>query len=207
MEPFENDESDDDSNDSSTSQNSDGSDFSFDPDELADDLDELEILSEYSTGNEMDVNSISQSHLGQGGFTSISSNDVTPILVFRKFFTEEIFNLIVDQTKIYGKQKKRRNSRNNIDPLDDVIMKDIESFLGIIIVMGINSLPSMKHYWSNDNVFHNSFISSIMSRNRFLQIFYNLHLADNLSEPKSGSADCSKIYKIKHFAKILLRNF
>ncbi|CAF4532204.1 unnamed protein product [Rotaria socialis] len=169
MEPFENDESDDDSNDSSTSQNSDGSDFSFDPDELADDLDELEILSEYSTGNEMDVNSISQSHLGQGGFTSISSNDVTPILVFRKFFTEEIFNLIVDQTKIYGKQKKRRNSRNNIDPLDDVIMKDIESFLGIIIVMGINSLPSMKHYWSNDNVFHNSFISSIMSRNRFLR--------------------------------------
>ncbi|CAF3841969.1 unnamed protein product [Rotaria magnacalcarata] len=79
MEPFENDESDDDSNDSSTSQNSDGSDFSFDPDELADDLDELEILSEYSTGNEMDVNSISQSHLGQGGFTSISSNDLIRI--------------------------------------------------------------------------------------------------------------------------------
>ncbi|CAF3133579.1 unnamed protein product, partial [Rotaria sp. Silwood2] len=65
MEPFENDESDDDSHDSSASQNSDESDFNFDPDELADGLDELEILSEYSTENEMDVDSISQSHLGQ----------------------------------------------------------------------------------------------------------------------------------------------
>jgi hypothetical protein len=207
MESFENDESDDDLHDSSISQNSDKSDFNFDSDELADDLDELEILSEQSTENEMDVDSVSQSHLGQGGFTSISSNDVTPILVFRKFFTEEIFNLIVDQTNIYGKQKKRRNSRNNTDPWEDVITKDIESFLGIIIVMGINSLPTMKHYWSKDNVFHNSFISSIMSRNRFLQIFYNLHLADNSLEPKSGSTNYSKIYKIKHFVEILLRNF
>lgn len=179
MEPFENEESDDDSYDSSTSQNSDESDFSFDLDEIADDLDELEILSEYSTENGMDVDSVYRSHPGQGGFTSISSKDVTPISVFRKFFTEEIFNLIVDQTNVYRNQKKRRNSRNNTNSWEDVIMKDIESFLGITIVMGINNLPSMKHYWSNDNVFHNSFISSTMSRNRFLQIFYNLHLADN----------------------------
>ena len=180
MEPFENDESDDDSHDSSTSPNSDENDFNFDPDELADGLDELEILSEYSNENEMDVDSISQSHLGQSGFTSISSNDLAPILVFRKFVAEEILNLFVDQTNIYGKQKKRRNSRNNTLPWEDVITKDTESFLGIIIVMGINNLPSMKHYWSKDNVFHNSFISSIMSRNRFLQILYNLHRAETI---------------------------
>ena len=57
MESFENDESDDDLHDSSISQNSDKSDFNFDSDELADDLDELEILSEHSTENEMDVDS------------------------------------------------------------------------------------------------------------------------------------------------------
>jgi hypothetical protein len=108
MEPFENDESDDDSRDSLTSENSDESVFSFDYDELADDLDERQILSDYSAENEMDLDYISESRMGQGGFTSISSNDVTPILVFRIFFTEEIFNLIVDQTNIYGKQKKTK---------------------------------------------------------------------------------------------------
>ena len=49
--------------------------------------------------------------------------------------------------------------------------KEIESFLGSVILMGINNLPNMKLYWSNDIVFQNTFISSIVSRNRFLQIF------------------------------------
>jgi hypothetical protein len=60
-----------------------------------------------------------------------------------------------------------------------VSKKDIESFLGLIILMGINELPIMKLYWSKDMAFHNIFISSIMSRDCFLQIFYNLHLADS----------------------------
>ena len=210
MEPVENDVSDDDSGDSITSENSDASDFIFDDDdddELADALDELEILSEYSTENEMDVDYIDENHMSQGGFSSISSNNVTPISVFRNFFTEEIFNLIVDQTNIYGQQKKRTNSRTDTGCWENVITKDIESFLGIIIVMGINSLPTMKYYWSKDNVFHNDFISSTMARNRFLEIFYNLHLAGNSLEPKSGSTNYSKIYKIKNFVEISLRNF
>ena len=207
MEPFENDEFDDESCDSLTSENIDESDFNFDYDKLADSLDELQISSEYSTENEMNIDSISESRMGQGGFMSISSNDVTPILVFRNFFTEEIFNLIVDQTNIYGKQKQGRNSRNNTDLWEDVITKDIESFLGIIIVMGINSLPSMKHCWSKDNIFHNSFISSIMSRNRFFQIFYNLHRGNSSLDPKSRSTNYSKTYKMKNFVEILLRNF
>ena len=86
MESFESDEFDDESRDSLTSKNSDESDFNFDYNELADSLDELRILSEYWTENEMDIDSISEGHMGQGGFTSISFNDVTPILVFRNFF-------------------------------------------------------------------------------------------------------------------------
>jgi hypothetical protein len=108
MEPFENDESDDDSRDSLTNEDSDESDFNFGYDELTDDLDKLQVLSEYSTENEMNVDSISENHMGHGGFTLISSNDVTPISVFRNFFTEEIFNLIANQTNIYEKQKKAK---------------------------------------------------------------------------------------------------
>ncbi|CAF0882767.1 unnamed protein product [Adineta ricciae] len=209
MEPFEKDESDDNSDNSSSNEVSDESDFDFDYDDLIDDLDELRISSEYSTDNEMDVDSIIENSMidVDSGFTTISCTDVTPFLVFNNIFTKEIFNLIVDQTNIYAKQKKRRRSQNSIDLWEDVTTKYIESFLGIIIVMAINSLPSMKHYWSKDNIFHNSFISSVMSRNRFLQIFYNLHLADNSLEPKRESTNYSKIYKIKNFTEMLLMNF
>ena len=83
---------------------------------------------------------------------------------------------------------------------------EIESFLGLVILMGINDLPNIKLYWSKDMVFHNTFISSIISRDRFLEIFYNLLLANNSLKPKRESKNYSKIYKVKNFTEIL-RNF
>jgi hypothetical protein len=83
--------------------------------------------------------------------------------------------------------------------MKDVGVKDIESFFRIITVMGINDLSRMKLYWSKDNIFHNGFTSEIMSRDRFLQIFYNLHLADNSLEPIKRSNNYSKSYKTKKF--------
>ena len=56
-------------------------------------------------------------------------------------------------------------------------------------------------------VFHNTFISSIMSRDRLLEIFDNLRLANNSLKPKRESKDYSKIYKVKNFTEILWRNF
>ena len=83
----------------------------------------------------------------------------------------------------------------------------IESFLGLVVLMGINDLPNRKLYWSKDMVFHNTFISSIVSRDRFLEIFYNLHLAHNSLKPKRESKDYSKIYKVKNFTEIMRRDF
>jgi hypothetical protein len=207
MESSGNDESDDDSRDSLTNVDSDESDFDFVYDELANHLDAVQISSEQSSEDEMEIDSLNQNYIDGGGFTSISLKDATPISVFRSFFTEEIINLITDQTNVYGAQKKRRNAQNKIGRWKDVGVKDIESFLGIIIVMTMNDLPEMKHYWSRDNIFHNGFVSWIMSRNRFLEIFYNLHLADNSLEPKKGPNGYSKIYKMKNFIEILLGNF
>ena len=53
--------------------------------------------------------------------------------------------------------------------------------------MSINGLPNLKLYWSKDMVFHNTFISSIVSPDRFLEIFYNLHLTNNSLKSKRES--------------------
>lgn len=87
------------------------------------------------------------------GFTSVSLKELTPVLVFRNFFDEDILKLITDQANIYGKGKKRSNWK-------DMSNKEIESFLGLVILMGINHLPNMKLCSSNDMVFQNTFISS-----------------------------------------------
>ena len=207
MEFYENNEVYEESSDSYISEDNTESDSDFDYNGIIDDIDELQISEEDSDANEMEENSLDGSQAVGGGFTSISLKEITPISIFRDFFTEEILNLITDQTNIYGKDKEQRKSQRKVNSWKNISKKDIESFLGIIILMGINGLPKMRLYWSKDIAFRNNFISSIMSRDRFFQIFYNLHLADNSLEPKRESKDYSRIYKVKNFTEILLENF
>jgi hypothetical protein len=202
-----NNELDDESCDSCTSDDSRESDFDFDYDDLVDNLNELELLDEDSAMDTGELKLMNETYVADGGHTSISLKEQTPISVFRGFFTEEILTLITDQTNIYGRGRKSSDNRRKSSNWKDVSKKEIESFLGLIILMGINDLPNMKLYWSKDMVFHNAFISSIMSRDRFLQIFYNLHLADNALEPKRESKNYSKIYKVQSFIEILRRTF
>ena len=115
-------------------------------DELVDNIDEIELsdqdLDEYTEK----LDSINELYITDGGFTSISLIERTPVAVFRTFFTEEILNLITDQTNIYGKGKERNNKQKKTSSWKDVSKKEIESFLGLIILMGINNLPNMKLY-------------------------------------------------------------
>ena len=118
------------------------------------------------------------------------------------FLPKKFLNLITDQTNIYGKGKKQSSNQRKTSQWKDVSKKEIESFLRLVILMGINHLTNRKLYWSKDMVFHNTFISSIMSRDRFLEIFYHLHLANQSLKPKREFKDYSQIYKVKNFTEI-----
>ena len=183
------------------------SDFDFDYDELVDNFDKFELSDEDIEVYVEELNPMNESYVTDGGLTSISLKELEPVSVFKTLFTEEILNLIIDQTNIYGKGKKQSSNQRKTRKWKDVSKKEMESFLGLVILMGINDLPNIKLYWSKNMVFHNAFISSIMSRDRFLEIFYNLHLANNSLKPKRESKDYSKIYKVKNFTEILRRNF
>ena len=56
-------------------------------------------------------------------------NNQTPVSVFRTFFTEEILNLITDQTNIYGKGKKQSSNQRKISQWKDVSKKDFLDWL------------------------------------------------------------------------------
>ena len=203
MEFYGNDEGNDESYDSYASDDTSESDFDFDYDELVDNFDEFELSDE----DVEELNPMNESYVTHGGFTSISLKQPEPVSVFRTFFTEEILKRITDQTNIYGKRKKQSSNQRKTSKWKDVSKKEIESFLGLVILIGINDLPNIKLYWSKDMVVHNTFISLIMSRDCFLEIFYNLHLANNSSKPKQESKDYSKIYKVKNFTEIMRWNF
>ena len=111
MEFYENIELDDQPYDSYASDDTSENDFDFENDELANNLDELEFSDEDLDVYAEELNSMDGSSIADSGFTSISLKELTPILVFRNFFDEEILKVITDQTSIYGKGKKRSNQQ------------------------------------------------------------------------------------------------
>ena len=86
MEFYGNNQLDDESYDSYASDDTSESDFDFDYDELADNLDELELSDEDLDAYEKELSSIDESNIADGGFTSISLKERIPVSVFRTFF-------------------------------------------------------------------------------------------------------------------------
>jgi hypothetical protein len=86
MEFYGNIEVDHESYDSYASDDTSESDFDFDYDELADNLDELEISREDLDVYAEELNSMNESDIADDSLTSISLKEQTPVSVFRTFF-------------------------------------------------------------------------------------------------------------------------
>ena len=185
LEFYGNDERNDELYDSHASDDTSESDFDFNYDELVDNFDEFELSEEDIEVYVEELNPMNESYVTDGDFTPISLKEPEPASVLRTFFTEEILNLITDQTNIYGKGKKQSTCQRKTSKWKDVSKKEIESFLGLVLLMSINDSPNITLYWSNYIVFH-KFDHVVRP---FFEIFYNLHLDNNSLKPKRKSKD------------------
>ena len=95
-----------------------------------------------------------------------------PVLLFEKFFTDDIMKFICKESIRYAISK-----RNN-------------SFT--IVVMWKPNVLVIPMYWEHNEDTHNTTVSSLLSRNRFDKIIQNLHLADNSNLDKED-----KIVKVR----------
>ncbi|KAK3888413.1 hypothetical protein Pcinc_007541 [Petrolisthes cinctipes] len=107
-----------------------------------------------------------------------------PFEYFLNFFTEDVISHIVYQTNLYARQK---NLCSNF-VLDD---KELMVLIGLVIFMGVTSLPSIVDYWKRMTRIPQ--VADIMSKNRFKQIRATLHFNDN--HQCEGSQD--RFYKIR----------
>ena len=65
----------------------------------------------------------------------------------------------------------------------ETTIEELKAYLGFMIVMGVNRLPEIRDYWSRDGKLHNSFITSLISRDRFEETSRYLHFTDNTTLP------------------------
>ncbi|XP_026735864.1 piggyBac transposable element-derived protein 4-like [Trichoplusia ni] len=117
-------------------------------------------------------------------------NRTKPLTYFGLFFSDDVLQMIVDQTNLYASQVGNRN-------WTPTTVEEIKAFLGVLIQMGIHVLPSIEDYWSSDPVLQVPEIAETMTLKRFQHIMKHLHLNDNSQMPARDSDDYDKLYKIR----------
>lgn len=98
-------------------------------------------------------------------------SNMTAMELFELFLTEDIINLLVEETKKYTLFKNCHDQ--------NITSNEIKCFIGILLLSGYNQVPSKRHYWEKDEDVHNILISNAMRRDRFFQIMRYIHCSDN----------------------------
>ena len=92
-----------------------------------------------------------------------------PIGFLKIFWTDNITNMIAEQTNLYSVQNKRSSI--------ETTAKDIEQFLGMHILMGVIEIPDYDMYWAVETRYPK--IADIMSNNRYKLLHRYIHVVDN----------------------------
>lgn len=133
------------------------------------------------------------------------NEEILPIDVYRLFVTDEIIELMVTETNRYHDACMIGNHVTRHSKLklwNSVTAKDIEEFLGILLLMGLNKQPTIDSYWSKSKMYGVELIKNTMARNKFELISRFLHFANN--EESDGT---DRLYKLRPLITLISQNF
>ncbi|KAJ8946600.1 hypothetical protein NQ314_008855 [Rhamnusium bicolor] len=118
--------------------------------------------------------------------------DKSPYEFYKMIVNDELFELFVTETNKYAEQEEQKKTKNKsrIKQWKKTDKSEIETFLGIIMFMGLCQFPTISSYWSRNDLYSNK-ISRYMSRNRF-QLLKIWHFSDN----ENITDDSDRLYKI-----------
>ena len=135
--------------------------------------------------------------------SSVSDNSdfkFRPMDAFNVLFTQQLFELIWDQTNVDGQHKHDTK-------WVPVTISEIISSIRLNRLMGYHELLSYRDYWSSNSNFNVPIVCQTRSRHTFIKVLSNIHLADNTKIPSKTSNKYSKTYKVDEFLNILTKKF
>ena len=95
-----------------------------------------------------------------------------------------------------------------LNNLEDTSLDEMKVFVAHLIVMGILKKNSLEQYWSRDSILNMPYFGHYMSRNRFQNILWNLHISDpDETNPQKGEADHDPLFLVRLMVDMMLRNF
>ncbi|XP_061162704.1 uncharacterized protein LOC133171929 [Saccostrea echinata] len=107
-----------------------------------------------------------------------------------------IFGKIAEETNRYAEQTAERTGQPDVHwtPTNE---REVKAYFGLWILMGINQLPDIHMYWSDNKYIGNQGFKECMTRNRFTKLSQYLHLNDNSKEGAPGSPQYDRLHKLR----------
>lgn len=126
----------------------------------------------------------------------------TPLQYLELFFTVSVWRHLIETTNEYarfriGSMPPQR--RSLFRRWRDITLLEMKAFIGMIINMGLIQLSDIKDYWSTHLTLNIPFFRKVFSRDRFLQIYWMLHVGETSTPTKRS--------KIQPFLDLLLPLF
>lgn len=114
--------------------------------------------------------------------------------LFEEFWDDDMFDLIMTQTNLYAMHKNRHEFQ--------VKKYQLKRFIGFLIFSGYHHLPRERMYWENADDCKTDIVTESLSRQEYMDIKRNIHLADNTTVHT-----CDKYYKIRPYVDLLNDRF
>lgn len=115
---------------------------------------------------------------------------------FRLLFPDTLLEHIVEHTNNYALYRQRKSGK--LDPhWRPTDLREMQAYIGLNILMGINQLPDYGMYWATDIFIGNAGFKKTMTARRFEKLNQNIHLCDRDQEPARGQPDYDGLYKIR----------
>ena len=122
---------------------------------------------------------------------------------FCRFYTDEVWDLLVTETNRYAEQSRRTLTSPTPRPWHDTTKDEMRAFVGVLMAMGICRLPRIVDYWSTSHPLITPNIREVMSLVRFQQICRYLHLTDSSAQVPHGQPGYEPLFKVRKYLDLI----
>lgn len=139
------------------------------------------------------------------GIKVLITNTMTPADVFKLLWTDEITNLVLNNSNEYGhnmsvstRPHRKNNRTTKFNPIDH---EELEKFIGITLLRAQIGFPVLRWAFSSDPLFFHPVFRATMSGRRYEQILRYLCCS------KMQKQSIDRLHKIAPLLTLLLHNF
>lgn len=117
---------------------------------------------------------------------------------FKYFFTDDVSNLIIEESNRYNAQKWPEKQRK-------LSKTELNQYIGICTMMSVIQMPNLRRYWAP--ITGNDLIKETMPFNKFEQIKQQLHFNNNEKMVPRDDVNHDRIFKIRPLVSALTDRF